>query len=695
MKPIIYYCRTDCDDLSAAAYMLLRQVSGFGGEIARRKYGKPYFVARTDLQFNLSHTKGMVVCALADTPVGVDVEHPRAVRSGLATRYFTEAERGWAKNDPVCMLTIWTRKEALLKRSGCGVTCPLNTIETYGNSNIFSYRRGDFTISFCGDEEPELREAVLTQPSPVSIYTEQKPQPQADALQKKAVYKANGREGCEMLENLDVNKVMEKEAWDTVADGLKNKLSTLQQQARAAKLPVVIVFEGWEASGKGSLISRLINNLDPRGFSVYSILPPTADEQRYPWMRRFWKKLPVYGDIAIFDRSWYQQVAIYEPKQDAKVRARRYREIMDFEKQITDDGYLLIKFFLHISKKEQKRRFEALEDKKETSWRVSKQDWKQHDKYDEQLARFSEMIELGNQESARWTTVEATDRRFAAYKVFTTVINEIERALNEKKTLGQAPFTGIRTSGDIQPLQIPLLADINPNQPLSEEEYRIQLKAGQKRLFELHNQLYQAKIPMVLAYEGWDAAGKGGNIKRVTQSLDPRGYEVIPIAAPLPAEKNRQHLWRFWNALPRDGHIAVFDRTWYGRVMVEHIEGFCTEEQWGRAYDEINRFEKQLAGWGAIILKFWLQIDKDEQLRRFEDRQNTPEKQYKITDEDWRNREKWDAYEQAVNEMLARTNTAYAPWIVVESNNKHYARVKALQETILAIEARLAEEKKR
>ena len=494
-----------------------------------------------------------------------------------------------------------------------------------------------------------------------------------------------------MLEELDLKRKMEKEDWDLVSDALKAKLAALQQKARDAKLSTVILFEGWEASGKGSLISRLINNLDPRGFSVYSILPATEDERRFPWMQRFWKKLPVYGEIAIFDRSWYQQISVYDAALSQKERARRYREILDFEQQVTDDGYLLLKFFLHISKKEQKKRFQALEEKKATRWRMSKRDWEQHERYDEQLARFSEMIELTNQEGARWTPVEATDRRYAAYKVFTAVANAMEHALADRQQPARTAFAGIRTSGDIQPLPIPLLADIKPDQSIDQQEYAKLLKAGQKRLFELHNKLYQAKIPMILAYEGWDAAGKGGNIKRVTQSLDPRGFEVIPIAAPSTVEKNHPHLWRFWNALPKDGHIAIFDRTWYGRVLVEHIEGFCTDEQWGRAYDEINRFEKQLASWGAIILKFWLQIDQEEQLRRFTDRQNTPAKQYKITDEDWRNREKWLDYEQAVNEMLTRTNTAYAPWIVVESNNKRYARIKALQEIILAIEARLGE----
>ncbi|MBQ4486167.1 MAG: phosphate--AMP phosphotransferase, partial [Oscillospiraceae bacterium] len=221
------------------------------------------------------------------------------------------------------------------------------------------------------------------------------------------------------------------------------------------------------------------------------------------------------------------------------------------------------------------------------------------------------------------------------------------------------------------------------------EEYREQLEKLQDRLAELHNELYHKKIPVIIAYEGWDAAGKGGNIKRVAAALDPRGYEVHPIASPEPAEKARHYLWRFWRRLPKDGHIAIFDRTWYGRVMVERLEGFCLENDWQRAYNEINEFERELADWGAVVIKFWVQIDKDTQLARFTERQNTPEKQWKITDEDWRNREKWDLYEVAVDEMLQKTNTAYAPWHVLESNDKKYARLKALRIIIEAIEKKL------
>ena len=227
------------------------------------------------------------------------------------------------------------------------------------------------------------------------------------------------------------------------------------------------------------------------------------------------------------------------------------------------------------------------------------------------------------------------------------------------------------------------------NQKLTDEEYKEKLDALQDKLSDLHNRLYRKRVPLIIAYEGWDAAGKGGNIKRIAEALDPRGYEVHPISSPEPHEKARHFLWRFWTRLPKDGHVAIFDRTWYGRVMVERIEGFCTENDWKRAYNEINEFEKELDTWGAVLIKFWVHIDKDTQLERFNDRQNTPEKRWKITDEDWRNREKWDVYEEAVNDMIQKTSTRFAPWHILESVDKKYARIRALEIVVEELEKRL------
>ena len=289
-----------------------------------------------------------------------------------------------------------------------------------------------------------------------------------------------------------------------------------------------------------------------------------------------------------------------------------------------------------------------------------------------------------NTSIAPWYIIDAKDRNFVELQVLEIMVNNIEVAL--QNSTHSAPLLT-----NIFPLEkMPKLSEIElTDKVIEDEEYKKELKHLQKKLGELHNRLYRKRVPVIITYEGWDAAGKGGNIKRITEALDPRGFEVHPIASPEPHEKARHYLWRFWTRLPKDGHIAIFDRTWYGRVMVERLEGFCSENDWKRAYNEINEFEKELFDWGAVIIKFWVQIDKDTQLARFTDRQNNPEKQWKITDEDWRNREKWDAYEGAVDEMLAKTSTTYAPWHILESVDKKYARIKALKIVIKELEKAL------
>ena len=282
------------------------------------------------------------------------------------------------------------------------------------------------------------------------------------------------------------------------------------------------------------------------------------------------------------------------------------------------------------------------------------------------------------------------DREYAAVKVLQTVANALEDKIasahrereQKKKETVDAERKVYKSS---------TLSSVDLSLSYTREEYKEKLQKLQERLKVLHSDLYRKRIPVVLGFEGWDAGGKGGAIKRLTECMDPRGYEVHPTAAPNDIEKAHHYLWRFWQGMPKDGHVAIFDRTWYGRVMVERIEGFCTREEWKRAYKEINGMEAHLANSGAIVLKFWMQIDKEEQERRFKERMATPEKQWKITEEDWRNREKWDLYEEAVDEMLIRTSTTYAPWVIVEGNCKYYARIKVLQTVVEAIEARLKE----
>lgn len=463
------------------------------------------------------------------------------------------------------------------------------------------------------------------------------------------------------------------------------KLEVLQLKIKEKKLPVLVLVEGWGAAGKGSAIGTIIRNIDPRFFKVTSFSKPTEDEQRKPFLYRYFSRIPEAGKFMFFDSGWADEIMAQRLRGELSDTdySSRVDSAKRFERQLTDNGYLVLKFFFHISKKEQKERLDQLAARKDTRWRVSDNDLWQNKHYDKCMDVFNSYLTETNMPGAPWYIVDASGRKWARLQVLETLNRGIETAL-ENASLA------VPLLQNVFPLvKMPKLRDIPLDGFIEEDEYRKELKVLQERLSELHNRLYRKRVPVVIAYEGWDAAGKGGNIKRITGALDPRGYEVHPIASPEPHEKARHYLWRFWTRLPRTGHIAVFDRTWYGRVMVERLEGFCSANDWQRAYNEINEFEKELSEWGAVIIKFWVQIDKDTQLARFTERQNTPEKQWKITDEDWRNRDKWDDYETAVDEMLQKTSTTYAPWHVLESVDKKYARIKALKIVIEALEEAL------
>ena len=488
-----------------------------------------------------------------------------------------------------------------------------------------------------------------------------------------------------MLENWIKPQIPEEEELDERLHAARSKLSVLQMQIKEHGLPVLVLFEGWGTAGKGSVLGKVIKNIDPRFFKVATMDEPTEEEGRKPILYRYFVKIPAKGKFEFLDSGWMDEVVkdVLHDKIGEKEYKKKIESVKRFERQLTDNGYLVMKFFFQISRKEQKKRIEVLKENKDTRWRVSgDEDW-QNKHYDKCMHVFDRYLNDTNSPADPWYIVDAKNRKWAELQVLETLVSGIETALKNSNL-------AVPLLQNVFALEkIPKLSEISLDKEISEEEYKKELKNLQSKLSELHNRLYRRKIPVVIAYEGWDAAGKGGNIKRITEALDPRGFEVHPIASPLPNEKARHYLWRFWNRLPKTGHIAIFDRTWYGRVMVERLEGFCSENEWQRAYNEINEFEKELSDWGAVIIKFWVQIDKDTQLARFEERQNTPEKQWKITDEDWRNREKWDLYETAVNEMLKKTNTTYAPWHVLESNDKKYARIKALKIVIDAIEAAL------
>ncbi len=493
-----------------------------------------------------------------------------------------------------------------------------------------------------------------------------------------------------MLDLVDLDKQIAREEYDRLFPELERRLAAAQRAARQAGVPVMVVLEGWDSAGKGYLINRITQVLDPRGFKVHATSAPNEDERRRPWMWRFWRDEPAAGTVAIFDRSWYGRVLVERVEKLAPKRAWRqaYDDILQFERQLVNSGVVIVKFWLQISKEEQRKRFRRIARDPAIAWKIGPEEWRQHRRYKAWTRAVEDMLQRTGSARSPWTVVEATHLRFARTKVFAVLAEAIERAVQLRSTATDAP----------QPMAPPadsalehptLLSGIDLSQTVDRQQYDRDLDALQERLFHLEHELYVAKVPAIIVYEGCDAAGKGGNIRRLTLGLDPRGYEVVPIAAPTDEEKARHYLWRFWNHIPKTGHITIFDRSWYGRVLVERVEGFCTPREWRNAFSEINEFEHQLVDFGTVIVKFWLQIDQDEQLRRFQARQQDPAKQWKITEEDFRNRQKWPQYELAITEMLQRTSTRYAPWTILEANCKRFARLKALRTVAEALEKAL------
>jgi AMP-polyphosphate phosphotransferase len=483
-----------------------------------------------------------------------------------------------------------------------------------------------------------------------------------------------------MLEKLDLTKKADEGSYDKSVESLKDRLNVLQRMLRDQKIPTIIVIEGWNAAGITMIIHEIVQALDPRGYALHAIEKSTEEERAHPFLWRFWLRAPPKGRIALFARSWYSRAITEEMQEHTWEKSLKGRaiQINNFERQLHDDSTIILKFFLHITKEEQKMRLEERERNPLTAWLVTPSIWNVHRHYDDSLPLIDDFIQKTNTDYAPWTLVESTDRKYAILKVLSTIVKTLER-----KTSAEKDTKHKKAKDPVRPKKNPVKRRSTPEIVFSKDDLQNTLNNLQIEMLELHYLLFKRKIPLIIAYEGWDAAGKGGNITRVTKFMNPLGYYVVPIAAPTAHEKEYHYLRRFIKHFPTGGDIAIFDRSWYGRVLVERVEKYCSEPDWQRAYQEINEMEEDFVySSGGGIVKFWLEISKEEQLKRFQQRANDPMKIYKITEEDWRNREKWDPYNDAIDEMLARTSTETAPWTVVESDDKWYARVKALQTVI-------------
>ncbi|MBI5948932.1 MAG: polyphosphate:AMP phosphotransferase [Chloroflexi bacterium] len=467
---------------------------------------------------------------------------------------------------------------------------------------------------------------------------------------------------------------------------LRFGLLDAQRALREAGVPVVIVVAGADAV-KSDTVNALNSWMDPRGVMTHTFGPEFNPDPLRPHFAPFHEALPPRGSIALFCGSWYSPVGSGRIRRDiSRARAKAELErIAFFEKMLTDAGVLIIKIWLHLDEESQRKRLKKLSSDPRTAWKVSADDWKRLDVYTRLATVRDDIFAATHTAHAPWVLIDATDDRYSHYMAGQAVLGGMTGRLTESAPTAEAVVVA-EPRGEAPDR----LSRADLGSKLSEEEYEDRMAAAQARLSRLSRLSYQARKAHVLVFEGWDAAGKGGTIRRLVEAIDARNVRVIPIAAPTPDELQRHYLWRFWRNVPRDGQTAIFDRSWYGRVLVERVEGFATEAEWRRAYDEINDFEENLVSHGTTVTKFWLHLSPEEQLRRFDDRSETPYKRHKVTSEDWRNREKWPAYHEAVNDVLDLTDRPkVAPWHVVPSEDKLFARVQVIETVVARMERAL------
>jgi len=482
-----------------------------------------------------------------------------------------------------------------------------------------------------------------------------------------------------MLESAEIGHKTSKAAYVREEPKVRDALLNAQYDlSRSGRGPVLLVISGVESGGRGETANKLTEWMDPRFIRVIAFGPRTQEELTRPPMWRYWRALPPRGKVGIFMNAWYNELLIGHLQGEVSDEGldAYMQQIVRTEQMLSDEGIVLLKFWIHLSKPDQKARLEALERDPRTKWRVTKDDWRAFRLYSKSHQVWEHLLRETSIGVAPWYVVEGVDERYRNLTVGKILLGALNNAITAKIA---TPKRAVTPPAPSVIDNVKLIRDLDLTKKVPANEYKNDLAKYQGKLAKLsrHKRFYDHSL--ILVFEGVDAAGKGGAIRRVTGALDARQYVTVPIAAPSEEERAHPYLWRFWRNVPARGGIAIFDRSWYGRVLVERVEELAAPNDWMRAYEEINDFEERLVQNGALVVKFWLQISGTEQLRRFKAREKTSFKRFKITPDDWRNRRKWDAYEAAVCDMVDRTSTEIAPWTLVEAEDKSYARIKILK----------------
>ena len=484
-----------------------------------------------------------------------------------------------------------------------------------------------------------------------------------------------------MFETAELGHKVDKATYEREAAEVRAALLDAQRELADADISVVVIVTGVGGAGKSETVNLLLEWLDARGIQTHAMRKPSREERRRPPMWRYWRGLPPRGRMGIFFGAWYAQPILDRvfDRIDRLELDQSLDRIVELEQMLHREGVLIVKFWLHLSKKAQKKQIEKLEADPRQRWRIFKRDWKLFRRYDAYRSVGEHVLRRSGSGDAPWTIVEGADRRYRHLTVGRSLLEALQARLDQARA---APKPATPEPVHLKPPDVNVINSLDLTLCLDPAIYKEELLKSQGEFGLLTRKLRKEARSLILVFEGPDAAGKGGAIRRLTAAMDARDFRVITVAAPSDEERAHPYLWRFWRNLPPLGRVTIYDRSWYGRVLVERVEGFAAPDQWQRAFEEINAFEEQLTEAGAIIVKFWLAISPDEQLRRFQDRQATSYKQYKLTPEDWRNRDRWESYEAAACEMIEKTGTESAPWVLVEGNNKEWARVKVLKAVV-------------